>query len=101
MTLTLRWKAPAGAAALTGLAEKDGVQRLETADFDSIGFMAMGRLEVLRIPVAARAGPGTLTIELLDSPLPLARETLVQWFGASAARIGDYFGSFPTREALI
>jgi hypothetical protein len=101
MTLTLRWKAPAGAAVLTGLAAKDGVQRLETADFGYISFMAMGRLEVLRIPVKARRGDGALTIAILDEKLPLARETLTQWFAASAARIGDYFGGFPTREALI
>lgn len=101
MTLTLRWTAPAGAAVLTGLAEKDGVQRLETADFGYIGFMAMGRLEVLRIPVKARGGDGALTIAILDEKLPLARQALTEWLDASAKRIGDYFGGFPAREALI
>jgi hypothetical protein len=63
--------------------------------------MAMGRLELLRVPVAARGGAGTLTVALLDEKLPLARETLAQWFGASAARIGGYFGGFPAKEALV
>ncbi len=101
MPLTLRFRAPAGAAVATGLARIGDIQRLDTADFPSIGFFAMGRLEFMRVPVAARGGAGTLTIAILDATLPLARDVLTQWFAASAARIGGYFGGFPAREALI
>ncbi len=101
MPLTLRFRAPAGAAVATGLARIGEIERIDTADFPYISFMAMGRLEILRVPVAARGGAGTLTIAILDEKLPLARETLAQWMGASAARLGSYFGGFPARDALI
>ncbi len=101
MPLTLRFRVPRGTAVATGLAHTGDIQRLDTAAFPSIGFFAMGRLELLRVPVAARGGAGTLTIAILDEKLPLAREALTQWFAASAARIGGYFGGFPAREALI
>jgi hypothetical protein len=101
LPLTLRFTAPAGAAVATGLArDGDGV-RISTDDFPYIGFMAMGRIELLRVPVAARGGAGTLTVAILDEKLPLARETLSQWFGASAARVGEYFAGFPAKESLI
>src|SRR5262249_25973074 len=51
MPLTLRFRAPAGAEVLTGLPEAGGIQRLDSGEFPYIGFMAMGRLEVLRLPV--------------------------------------------------
>lgn len=106
MPLTLRFRAPPGAAVATGLARTGDVQRIHTADFPYISFMAMGRLELLRVPVAARPSAGreragTLTVAILDEQLPLARDTLTQWMGASAARIGDYFGGFPANESLI
>jgi hypothetical protein len=104
--LTLRFRVPAGAAVATGLARSGDIERISTADFPYISFMAMGRIELLRVPVSARPSPGqggagTLTVALLDETLPLARETLAQWFGASAARIGSYFGGFPAKGALI
>jgi hypothetical protein len=101
MPLTLRFRAPPGAAVATGLARTGEVERIDTADFPYISFMAMGRLELLRVPVAARGGVGTLTVAILDENLPLARATLAQWFAASSARIGSYFGGFPAKEALI
>jgi hypothetical protein len=105
MPLTLRFRAPPGAAVATGLARtgdrESGVDRIDTADFPYISFMAMGRLELLRVPVAARGGAGTLTVAILDETLPLAREALAQWLAASAARIGSYFGGFPAKESLI
>lgn len=106
MPLTLRFRAPDGAAVVTGLARTGDRERIDTADFPYISFMAMGRIEVLRVPVAARPGPGpggagTLTVAILDEQLPLAREALAQWLGASAARIGAYFGGFPAKESLI
>lgn len=101
MPLTLRFRAPPGAAVATGLPRNGDIQRIHTSDFPYISFMAMGRLEVLRLPVAARGGAGTLTVAILDEKLPLARETLAQWMGASAARIGGYFGGFPAKESLI
>lgn len=106
LPLTLRFRAPEGAAAVTGLARTGDLERLDTADFPYISFMAMGRIEVLRVPVAARPGPGrgdagTLTVAILDEQLPLAREALAQWMGASAARIGAYFGGFPAAESLV
>lgn len=106
MPLTLRFRAPPGAAVATALARDGEIQRIDTADFPYIGFMAMGRIELLRVPVAVRPGPGrggagTLTVAILDEKLPLARETLGQWFGASAARIGSYFAGFPAKDALI
>jgi hypothetical protein len=101
MPLTLRFRAPPGAAVATGLARTRDIERIGTADFPYISFMAMGRIELLRVPVAARGGAGTLTVAILDEKLPLARATLAQWFDASAARIGSYFGGFPAKEALI
>ncbi len=101
MPLTLRFKAPAGAAVLTGLAAQGDVQRLDTTDFRYIGFMAMGRIEVLRIPVAGRNGAGTLTIAVLDEKRALANAEISRWIEASAARIGAYFGGFPADHALI
>jgi hypothetical protein len=97
----LRFRAPAGAVVATGLARTGDVERIDTADFPYIGFMAMGRLELLRVPVAARGGSGMLTVAILDESLPLAREPLAQWFAASASRIGGYFGGFPAKESLI
>ena len=99
--LTLRFRAPAGAQVLTGLAAAGDIQRLDSADFGYIGFMAMGRLEVLRVPVAGRAGAGTLTVAVLDEKRGLTGDELARWIGASAARIGDYFGGFPAQQALI
>ncbi len=101
LPLTLRFTAPAGAAVATGLAPEAGGVRIFTGDLPYVGFMAMGRIELLRVPVAARGGRGTLTVAILDEKLPLARETLAQWFGASAARIGEYFAGFPAKESLI
>jgi hypothetical protein len=101
MPLTLRFAAPPGSAAVTGLAAENGRLTLDTADFPDVGFMAMGRLELLRVPVAGRGGARTLTVAILDAKLPLARDALQPWFAASAARIGDYFGGFPAKEALI
>ena len=101
MTLTLRFRAPPGAAVATGLARSGDVQRIDTAAFPYISFMAMGRIELLRVPVAARGGEGTLTVAILDEALPLPRAALAQWIGASAARIGAYFGGFPAKESLI
>jgi hypothetical protein len=101
MPLTIRFAVPPGATVATGLARTADVERISTADFPYIGFMAMGRLELLRVPVAARGGDSTLTVAILDEKLPLASETLAQWFGASAARIGGYFGGFPAKESLI
>jgi hypothetical protein len=101
MSLTLRFKAPASAQVLTGLAAAGEVQRLDTADLGLIGFMAMGRLDVLSVPVDARAGAGTLTVAVLDGKRAVGNEELQRWIGASAARIGAYFGGFPVRAALI
>jgi hypothetical protein len=105
MTLTLRFRAPAGAVALTGLAPgaPDGVERLETGEFPYIGFMAMGRVETLRISVPGRngAGAGTLTVAVLDGPRKVSSAEVERWIAASAARIADYFGGFPTPRALI
>lgn len=101
MPLTLRFRAPPGSSVATGLARTGDVQRIDTADFPYISFLAMGRIELLRVPVAARGGAGTLTVAILDETLPLARAALVHWLGASAARIGGYFGGFPPRESLI
>src|SRR5262245_41810457 len=65
MPLTLSFDAPEGAAVVTGLARTGNLERIDTADFPYISFMAMGRLELLRIPVAARGGAGTLTVAIL------------------------------------
>jgi len=101
MKLTLRFRAPAGAEILTGLAAEGDLQRFDAADFDLMGFMAMGRLDVLRVPVEARAGTGTLTVAVLDGKRATLNDDLRRWIGASAARIGVYFGGFPAKNALI
>jgi hypothetical protein len=104
LKLTLRFRAPPGAAALTGFARDGaGVERLESGDLRYIGFMAMGRLEVLRIPVPGRNGngPGTLTVAVLDGARKVSSAELERWFAASAARIAAYFGGFPTERGLI
>lgn len=103
MPLTLRFRAPAGATVLTALAKRDGVERLDTSEFRYIGFMAMGRIETLSIPVKGRngAGPGTLTVAVLDARRAVSSAALARWIGASADRIGDYFGGFPAAASLI
>src|SRR5262249_59352388 len=84
MPLTLRFRAPAGAEVLTGLPEAGGIQRLDSGEFPYIGFMAMGRLEVLRMPVKGRAGAGELTVAVLDEKRMLGGDELGRWIGASA-----------------
>ncbi|HEY7609194.1 MAG TPA: hypothetical protein VIF14_08175 [Alphaproteobacteria bacterium] len=101
MTLTLRFTTPPGAQVLTGLAAAGEAQRLDTADLDLIGFMAMGRLDVLSVPVEARGGAGTLTVAMLDGKRAIGNDEIQRWIGASAARIGAYFGGFPVKQALI
>jgi len=106
MALTVRFHAPAGAKVLTGLADasaNDRISRLHTGDFGYIGFIAMGRIEELRIPVKGRngAGAGTLTVAVLDGRRKATSAELQRWLGASADRIAEFFGGFPTRHALI
>ncbi|MCW5772057.1 MAG: hypothetical protein KIT16_10515 [Rhodospirillaceae bacterium] len=103
MRLALRFRAPPGAAVATALAQSGDALAVETRDFPTLGFMALGRIETFAVPVAGRngAGPGTLTIARLDGPLAVPQPALARWFAASAARIGDYFGGFPVSRALI
>jgi len=99
--LSVRFKAPEGAAVLTGLARDGAALRLDTADLPYIGFMAMGRIRILAIPVKCRDGEGVLRVAILDGALKPTDEEIARWIGASAARIGDYFGGFPVAESLI
>jgi hypothetical protein len=103
MNLTLRFRAPPGAAVVTGLAREGELERLHSGEFPYIGFMAMGRTDVLRLAVPGRNGAkeGTLTVAILDGPRALANAELARWIGTSAERVAGYFGGFPTARGLI
>lgn len=103
MRLALRFRAPAGAAVATALARDGEALVVDTRDFPSLGYMAMGRIETLAIPVEGRngAGPGTLAVAILDGALAVPRPDLARWFADSAARIGAYFGGFPVARGLV
>ena len=99
--LTLRFAVPQGAAAETGLAREGERLKFDTSDLPYIGFMAMGRIRTLAVPVKARGGEGVLRVAVLDGPLKPSDDELLHWIGASAARVGAYFGGFPVARSLI
>ncbi len=104
--VTLRFRAPPGAAVLTALAREGDLHRLYTADLPWIGFMAMGRIAALQVPVPAPPGAppdrsAVLDIAVLDGAHGLAPDALRHWVGESAGRVAAYFGGFPTRRGLL
>ncbi len=100
--LSIRFSVPEGAVALTGLAAQNGRLRLHTDDLRYIGFMVLGEATQLRLPIKTRDGREThLDVAILDVPRALDNAAIQSWLAESAARIGGYFGGFPTNHGLI
>ncbi len=97
VALGFRFHAGEGAGIATTMSESDGLYTLSSGEIGDDVPIVFGRFGRRSVSVPG----GTIDLVVLDRPMAASLDSLAMWVCDTAGAVGEYWGRFPARRAML